>query len=284
MSEVLIYTLSNPISSEIRYVGVTKRTLKKRMRQHIHDAKTGVMTHKSNWIRQLLKEHRRPIIDIIDIVPEYDWAFWEQYWIAQLKSWGFRLVNETMGGEGTLGNKGWKHSEITKSTIRSKNSGINSYNFGKRLTEEWKQKISDSLSGNKNPFYGKKHTNQTLDKLSQPVIQYTLNGDFIKEWPSMKGATKATNIFDISWACKKIHHSAGGYQWRIKTKDYPLKIEQAKPYRKKVAQIDTETNGVIKIWNSITQAQNALGISHISKVCHGYGSHKTSGGYKWKFV
>ena len=36
----------------------------------------------------------------IDEVPTEDWEYWEKYWIAQYKSWGFKLENITHGGNG----------------------------------------------------------------------------------------------------------------------------------------------------------------------------------------
>lgn len=40
----------------------------------------------------------KPVIKIIDIVPKEDWIFWESYWIWQMKSWGFNLLNNMSYG------------------------------------------------------------------------------------------------------------------------------------------------------------------------------------------
>lgn len=50
---------------------------------------------------------------------------------------------------------------------------------------------------------------------------------------------------------------------------------------KSVMQIDISTNAVIKEWESITEAENTLGINHISMVCNGI--RKKCGGFIWKF-
>lgn len=49
---------------------------------------------------------------------------------------------------------------------------------------------------------------------------------------------------------------------------------------KKIIQIDINTKTVIKEWDSISEAENALNIHHISMVCSG--KRKKCGGYIWK--
>lgn len=283
-THVIIYSLSDPNTLEVRYVGVTKKNPKLRLTEHIYESRIGTKTHKCNWIRKLLKKDSLPILEMVDYVPLEEWDFWEQHWISQFKQWGFSLTNGTLGGGGRLGNAGWKHTAKTKERIRKGNSGVNNYNYGKTLTDEWKKKISDSVRGEKNGFYGKKHSEKTLSKRRIRILQYTEFGDFIKEWKSIADAISETGIRDICWACSGKHHTAGGFQWKKMKKGYPLKIPAAKPYKKKVAQIDIDTQQIVKIWNSAREAQRTLRLNHISKVCLGYKSHKTIGGYKWKFV
>ncbi len=60
------------------------------------------------------------------------------------------------------------------------------------------------------------------------------------------------------------------------------KLSQSSTCKKKVKQIDLEGN-VIKIWDSISQAQKTLQIRHISEVCKRIKNHKTAGGFKWEY-
>lgn len=53
-------------------------------------------------------------MEVLDIVENDEWQFWEQYWISQTKAWGFNLTNLTIGGDGIIGHK---HSEETKKII-----------------------------------------------------------------------------------------------------------------------------------------------------------------------
>ena len=79
--------------------------------------------------------------------------------------------------------------------------------------------------GDNNPMYGKKHTEETKKKISKrafkkPILQYTKDGVFIKEWIS---AFEASNVLGIDRSSivkicrgKKSHKSLGGFVWRYK--------------------------------------------------------------------
>ena len=49
-----IYSLSDPNTGEIRYVGKTYNQLRKRLYSHLNECKTGNKSHKINWIKSLL--------------------------------------------------------------------------------------------------------------------------------------------------------------------------------------------------------------------------------------
>ena len=111
-NKTFIYTLSDPNTNEIRYVGKSN-DLKYRLKKHINESKNK-RTHKEKWINTLINEGLTPIIEILDIVNENEWSFYETYWISQFKTWGFELTNGTSGGEGSDGIKGKTHTKETK--------------------------------------------------------------------------------------------------------------------------------------------------------------------------
>ena len=115
----------------------------------------------------MINQNKKPLIDVVDEVPENQWEFWESFYISLFKSWNFNLTNKTLGGTG---------------------SGVNNPNYGKKLTKEHKKKCSIKLKGENNPFYGKTHSTEILKKFYKPLIQYSINGEFIKEWDSIKDA------------------------------------------------------------------------------------------------
>lgn len=130
--KVYIYTLEDPITKEIRYVGKTNN-IKLRFNCHVSNRK--INTHCHSWIRSLIRKDMLPIMQIIDTCNNNDWQWVEQYWISQIKAWGFNLTNHTIGGEGSSGRK-QPLSEIQKRIKAIK---------GKKRTFEQKQKISKAL-------------------------------------------------------------------------------------------------------------------------------------------
>ncbi|PCI27771.1 hypothetical protein COB55_05180 [Candidatus Wolfebacteria bacterium] len=293
---VVIYTLSDPIDNKPRYVGKTEKTQKRRLIIHIAESKRGATTHKCNWIRKVLNERRKPIIEIIDMVPECEWKFWETYWISQMKEWGFKLTNGTLGGDGQahshkpidqydldgnfiktwvsiteasekLNIDGGRIGEICSGKPQSKTAGGYTWKFKgeKLLLEDYKH--------NPNPF----------DK--KPVDQYTSDGIFIKEWKSAEFAGNKLNIHPdtIGKVCKLNTKSklAGGFIWKYQGEK--INLEDHKNIQKKsINQYDMEGN-FIKEWESIKEAGDSLRVTpeNIGKVCNG--SNKTAAGYIWKY-
>jgi hypothetical protein len=104
-------------------------------------------------------------------------------------------------------------------------------NYGTRI-ERARKNISLSLKGKyvgeNSPFYGKHHTEETKQKmrkpkteehkkkLSKPIIQYTLDGEFIRIWDSITQAEQELNLSHISDCCKNKRNKCGGYIWRYK--------------------------------------------------------------------
>jgi plasmid maintenance system antidote protein VapI len=121
-------------------------------------------------------------------------------------------------------------------------------------------------------------------KAKTRVLQYNLNGDFLKEFSSIAQASKETNIIrtSISQTCRGILKTAGGFQWKYKGDEKPIvKIHQA---GQEIAIVQFSLTGnTIKKWKSATEAAKELGIqsSHIASVCKG--NRNTTGGYKWVY-
>ncbi len=54
------------------------------------------------------------------------------------------------------------------------------------------------------------------NSVRKAVLQYSLDGILIKEWPNAYSAGRALEISGITEACKGKHKSAGGYIWKYK--------------------------------------------------------------------
>lgn len=77
-----------------------------------------------------------------------------------------------------------------------------------------------------NPFFGKHHSEETKKKMSEsqmgnhykptkPILQYTKDGEFIKEWIGAREAARVLGINQshITQCCKGNRKTAGGFVW-----------------------------------------------------------------------
>lgn len=135
----------------------------------------------------------------------------EQYYIVKYNSKVPTGYNASDGGEGNLGiilssetrakmskaKKGHKVSEETREKMSE-------WQVGKKLSEDTKNKIRDS------------HIGKICNK--RPCCQYTLDGEFISEYSSIKEAAEMNNInkVSISLVLSGKHKTAGGYTWKYK--------------------------------------------------------------------
>lgn len=210
-----IYSLEHPLTGEIRYIGKT-RSLKQRYYSHTENySNKRNKSHRTNWINGLKKDGLKPIIKIVDVVDDNEWKFWEIYWISQFITWGFNLVNHTYGGEGSQfgnitsfkkGNIPWnngtaKPKEIKETRGKSENS----------IKTQFKK---NHISWNKN----KKGYKLTGNKKARPVLQYDIEGNFIKEYDSCLDAANEFGCIleNIRKVCVGKGNTAKGFIWKYK--------------------------------------------------------------------
>ena len=98
------------------------------------------------------------------------------------------------------------NNPITKKHISEARKGKIPWNLGKKYTEEQCSNISKSKIGkctyDKNPN-------------AKAVLQFSLNGDFIREFSCIKEACECLGISQplISMCCRGKRKSAGGFKW-----------------------------------------------------------------------
>lgn len=143
------------------------------------------------------------------------------------------LANLTDGGDGNLG---LVHSEEALKKISEASKGRVGHWKGKKMSDEFKRKISESRKGKPNLklrgrkgskrmvellkqrnignsyHLGKKHTDESKKKMSdgmkgriaynrKPVFQYSLDGIFIKKHDCISNAKKETGAKEIYKVC-----------------------------------------------------------------------------------
>lgn len=139
---MLIYSLIDPYTKEVRYIGVTKRTLKERLLGHMRHVRAGSNYHVHNWIRKI---KRKPIIQLIEIIPEgRSWKRCEQKWIKFYRSKGCNLTNMTKGGEGIFG---FKYSSLGIKRSKETKMKISKALMGRKLSKKTRRKMSISQIG-----------------------------------------------------------------------------------------------------------------------------------------
>lgn len=91
----------------------------------------------------------------------------------------------------------------------------------KRWTDEMRENMSERMSGEGNPMYGKHHSEESIRKSAEghkkTIYQYDRDGNFIREWDSATDAAKyyGVNVNAISNALDSKWKSCG-YIWKRK--------------------------------------------------------------------
>lgn len=170
----------------------------------------------------------RPENHIFEIIEECSEEYLDKkeiYWGEYYDVLSNKHLNNRLGrGFGSY------DSEETKIKKRECHLGRSNYWLkGKSLSQEQCNKISESKKGTtQNRIKTRKdkgtsktnHINAVVKAKSKTILQYTLEGIFIKEWESGKQASINLNIAqpNINSCCNYKVKSAGGFVWKFKYK------------------------------------------------------------------
>lgn len=133
------------------------------------------------------------------ILKEANWleSYLIRFYNSDNPEYGYNL---TSGGDNT------KLSDETRNKMSESRKGKNHWNYGKHWSEEIKQKISNSNLGHTSPNKGKHMSELSKKKISESnkgqhysvatefksreVVQITLQGEFVKEYKTISLAEK----------------------------------------------------------------------------------------------
>lgn len=103
---MVVYGLSSSGDPDnIKYIGITKRKLNTRLKEHIKSVNLKV-NKRTNWIKSTLNKGENLIINVIDTaITEDELKEKEIFYIKSYKEKGFDLKNDTLGGDGCWGFK-----------------------------------------------------------------------------------------------------------------------------------------------------------------------------------
>jgi len=196
---------------------------KERCNDHIFDCKLKTFSFKNNKIKKILSLGFKPIIlKVSENLFEIDAFELERKLISIIGRHDLKkgpLTNLTDGGEGFSG--------LIKSDLHRQR--LSNSNLGKKLSEETKKKISDSLIGKVGRNTGNKHSEETKNKISETkkgtlswnatsVLQLTKEGEIMKEWVSAHAAAKELGLSqgNIWTVINGGRNTCGGYKWKLK--------------------------------------------------------------------
>jgi len=159
MENYKIYALKLKDSNDIRYIGLTKKSLEERFKKHLRDT-IKRNTKNGNWIKKykdnieiiLIEEN----INDVNIISER-----EIFWIKYYTDLGYNLTNGTLGGF-----KGEPTEETCKKLSESQK--------GKTISDETKEKIRNTLTG-------RKQTDEHINNVIMSKISYTHSEDTKKK-------------------------------------------------------------------------------------------------------
>lgn len=295
-----------------------------------HRYKSGVSKSQRLLYRSCKKygEENHKLFTIVEFrgaFTQADLDYWERYYIEVYRSEGYQLLNIREGG----GNNG-KLADETKALISIKSNKWKSENPGKvkeiitkvaikntgsKRTSETRKKMSSSAKGKirseqhcnnlsnakkgkPSSFKGKTFSAESIAKITQnrigkgvkPICQYTLNGDLIKEWTSIKEAAETMGVStgSIGGCVRKEKHykTCGGFIWRYKSDETAVVPSEHKqtfnPKECPVIQLDLYGN-IIATYESVKEAAELTGTNRTNLIKCCRGSRNKAGGFTWRY-
>lgn len=236
-----IYSLSDPRTEAVRYVGKAN-VPKRRLRAHINHARSGKGTwHSAAWVRSLLDDDIEPILGVLEEVPFEEWQAAERKWIAKLRAEGCDLVNTAEGGFGgaiteesrakmsaaAKRRKRRPMSEETKARMIASKTGrkrgpmpaewrakIGAAQKGRAFSDEYRAKIAE---GQRRRWQRQPISSEQVAKMQEGGVRYRENlevkpgrPDSLEQFmTSPEYAQQRSDAVRKSWATRKAKQQAG---------------------------------------------------------------------------
>lgn len=240
-----IYMIKNKLNNQM-YIGQTKYTASYRYKKHIAVA---LNTNRNLRLYNSMRKYGIENFELLVLeenVAEEDLDRLETYYIEKYDTLN-NGYNNTKGG---VGIRGYHHSPETRKKMSigihnsmwkintpERTAKIIATQKGKKLTEEHKQHIRESIGnryGEHNSFYGKKHSKIAKDKISEANTRYyvvqIISETETKKFNSVKEAaeycitsnyTKAklsSVMYRIYFTCIGRQKICYGFKWKYEEK------------------------------------------------------------------
>lgn len=149
--------------------------------------------------------------------------------LLHAKENGIKHKQRLESGELIHSRKGKNLSEETKQKLREHNTGITlEQKVGKERADKLKKEASKRFTGVNNPFYGKKHTSESIKKMtikSQENVRRGEDSNFYgkKYWPNRKLFNYNETLFRSNWEVKTAQYfDQNNIEWLYESKVFEL--------------------------------------------------------------
>lgn len=219
MKQTGIYCIRNQKNNNL-YIG-SSINITKRWNSHLCELRKNI--HHCNYLQRSFNKYGEStfIFNIIEECSIEELLIREQYFID--------LLNPRYNICKIAGNSiGIKRSNETKLKLSSSHKGQKAWNKGIPATEEQKRNASILRKGKISGVKDKKWSEEAKKKASKnrkgkllhdnriKVLQFSLEGDFIKEFNSISEAEKTTNTKGIYQVLKGKYKQANKFLWKRK--------------------------------------------------------------------
>lgn len=272
-----IYTLLDPSTMEIRYVGQTnepKRRFNDHISSSINENSESYDTYKARWVRKVVSNNSLPIMNIIDSCNSFEESNkLERIYVENLTNDGCRLTNSHV-------------TDVTECSVETRNK-ISSSKKGKTLEEivgleksiELKEYYSERIKLN-NP-------NKTDDPLVREKISNTLKEYFEDKENHWAYGLKMTDEHNEKLRLAKLNNPKNVGNRKPRTEEQKEKLRNSikgtKINRSEILQYDLDMN-LVKEWKSLREIERidtTMSRSQIAKCCKG--NKETYAGFIWKY-
>lgn len=272
-----IYTLSDPSTMEVRYIGQTN-DIKRRLNDHIsssvNERSDTYNTYKARWIRKLTNNQLLPVINIIDSCESFeDSNKLEKYYIDKFRTDGVKLTNSHV-------------NDVTEFSLETREK-ISNTKRGKTLEEIVGEERAKELK----EYYSEKTKLNNPNKSNDPIVREKISNT-LKEYFSDKEnhwayGLKMTDDHNEKLRLAKLNNPKNVGNRKPRTEEQKEKIRNSIKGRKinryEIIQYDMDMN-LIKVWKSLREIErtdSSLSRSQIARCCK---EEKNSyAGFIWKY-
>jgi len=170
----VVYGLYDPCNDELRYIGQTTQSLKRRLYGHMFSSNLKGTRHCQRWLAKLRSLNFIPVIrQLGEATSKENLDALEIRLIAEAQTLGISLTNHSSGGGGA---KGYKHTEEFKRRLSERMkikpiwtpkhmAHLASMKIGVPRSIETKVKISASRKGQFSAWKGRHHSEESKTKI-----------------------------------------------------------------------------------------------------------------------